>query len=204
MPPGDVRTRIELGNSAPKPEDDAEPAPGSASARAATPAAVHAGVVKWFDVTRGFGFVVADDPQVGDILIHFSVLHEHDRRSLPEGARVVCETVRRDRGVQASAILSIDLSTAIEPVRSRGGGDRIERLKAIADAGPFEPVAVKWFNRLKGYGFLVRDSDAGDVFVHMETLRRAGIDEVEPDERLRARIVTGDKGPLAVAVEREE
>lgn len=165
---------------------------------------VHGGIVKWFDATRGFGFVVADDPAIGDILIHFSVLQDHGRRSLPEGARVVCETVRRDRGLQASAILSIDLSDVVEPVRPRGGGDRIDRLKAIADAGPFEPVAVKWFNRLKGYGFLIRDAQPGDVFVHMETLRRAGIEEVEPDDRMQARIVEGDKGPLAVAVERND
>ena len=204
-----------MGNSALSPDDD-DALSGSgdvpASARADDALApdahggpdVHSGIVKWFDVTRGFGFVVADDPLVGDILIHFSVLEDHGRRSLPEGTRVVCETVRRDRGVQASAILSIDLTTAVEPVRGRGGGDRIERLKAIADAGPFEPVTVKWFNRLKGYGFLVRMSSGADVFVHMETLRRAEIDEVEPDEPLRARIVDGDKGPLAVAVEREE
>lgn len=163
---------------------------------------VHAGTVKWFDVTRGFGFAVADDPSVGDILLHFSVLHDHGRRSLPEGARVVCETVRRERGVQATAIVSIDVSNVIDVNRSRGGGDRVDRVALIDVAGPFEAVTVKWFNRLKGYGFLVRCAGGGDVFVHIETLRRAGIEEVEPDEALRARIVEGDKGPLAVAVER--
>ncbi len=183
---------------------DARALAGAGSDLSSTETDVHGGIVKWFDVTRGFGFIVADDPAVGDILLHFSVLQDHGRRSLPEGARVVCETVRRDRGVQASAILSIDVSDVVEPPRGRSGGDRIERLKAIADAGPFEPVAVKWFNRLKGYGFLVRESSGADVFVHMETLRRAGIEEVEPEDRLRARIVDGDKGPLAVAVERKE
>jgi CspA family cold shock protein len=162
------------------------------------------GTLKWFDVTRGFGFLVGDDPAVGDILVHFSILQPHGRRSLPEGARVECLAVQRARGMQASEILSIDLSGAIEPeMRPRSNNDRIDPAAMAEDAGPFEPVTVKWFNRLKGYGFLVRDADSADIFIHMETLRRAGIAEVEPDQPLRARIVEGRKGPLAVVVEEE-
>ena len=173
----------------------ADPAPGES---------FYAGTIKWFDVTRGFGFLV-DDDQAGDILIHFSVLQPHGRRSLPEGARLECLAVKRERGLQASAILSIDLSGAVEPPpRARHDGDRIDPVAMLDQAGPYEAVAVKWFNRLKGYGFLVRSADSADIFVHMETLRRAGLHEVEPDQRLRARIVEGRKGPLAVAVERDD
>ncbi|MGZ8350324.1 MAG: cold-shock protein [Allosphingosinicella sp.] len=162
------------------------------------------GTVKWFDATRGFGFVVSDDAQ-GDILIHFSVLKEHDRRSLPEGAIVECLVVEQERGLQARRVLNIDLSKAIVPELGRTSGsqaDRIDPAALLDEAGPFELVRVKWFNRLRGYGFLVRDDDeTKDIFVHMETVRRGGLSDLIPDQPLRARIAVGRKGPLAVEVE---
>ncbi len=160
------------------------------------------GRVKWFDATRGFGFLVSEDCD-GDILVHFSVLKEHGRRSVPEGATIECIAAHQDRGLQARKILSIDLSTALPmPVRPvQASGERADR-KALSDsAGEYEPVEVKWFNRVKGYGFLNR-AGAGeggeDIFVHMETVRLSEIIDLEPGQQLQARIAEGRKGLTAV------
>ena len=162
------------------------------------------GTVKWFDATRGFGFIVADGAK-GDILVHFSVLKEHDRRSLPEGAVVECLVAEQERGLQARRVLSIDLSKAVVPELGRNVAahtDRIDPAALLDEAGAFELVRVKWFNRLRGYGFLVREGDdSQDIFVHMETVRRGGLNDLVPDQPLRARIAVGRKGPLAVEVE---
>jgi CspA family cold shock protein len=159
------------------------------------------GRVKWFDATRGFGFLVCDGLE-GDVLLHFSVLREHGRRSVPEGAIVEVVPVRHERGLQAKRVISIDLSAALpqQPRSSMSPSERSDR-KALADAaGEFEPVEVKWFNRVRGYGFVKRPDDVGgeDVFVHMETVRHAHLGDLQPGQMLEARIAPSGKGLTAV------
>lgn len=164
------------------------------------------GRVKWFDATRGFGFLVSDSVD-GDVLIHFSVLREHGRRSVPEGAEITCVPVRLERGLQAKRILSIDVSQALPPAQrsSTSSVDRADRRQLSEEAGPFEPVEVKWFNRVRGYGFVRRPDDSGgDIFVHMETVRKAQVGELEPGRMLMARIAPSAKGLTAVDLMAED
>jgi CspA family cold shock protein len=165
------------------------------------------GRVKWFDATRGFGFLVCDDIE-GDVLLHFSVLREHGRRSVPEGAIIECVAVRLERGLQAKKVISIDLSAAL-PQQARSAMPLSERAdrKALADtAGEFEPVEVKWFNRVRGYGFLKRPDESGgeDVFIHMETVRQAHLPELQPGQMVEARIAPSGKGLTAIELRGNE
>ena len=159
------------------------------------------GRVKWFDATRGFGFLVSDQVD-GDVLLHFSVLREHGRRSVPEGATIECVPVQLDRGLQAKKVLSIDTSTALpQPMRSSiPVTERADRRALSESAGAFEPVEVKWFNRVRGYGFVKRPDALGgeDVFVHMETVRISHLPELQPGQHLEARVAPSGKGLTAI------
>jgi CspA family cold shock protein len=154
------------------------------------------GLIKWFDISKGYGFIKPAGGSQGDILLHQTCVRQSGFKAAYEGAKVVCEAVQGPKGLQAKRLLSLDNSTASPQAATL---QRTARYLA-EPRGPAFEATVKWFNRGKGYGFVSRGPETPDIFVHMETLRRCGIRELRHGQRVTVRAGDGPKGELAAEI----
>jgi CspA family cold shock protein len=156
------------------------------------------GIIKWFDVSKGYGFIIPDNG-MPDVLLHVTCLRRDGYQVAYEGARVVVEALQRPRGLQAFRILSMDESTAIHPAQMSPPRTHV----SVTPTSGLERAQVKWFNRLRGFGFLTRGEGTPDIFVHMETLRRFGLAELRPGQFVLVRFGPGPKGLMAAEIRAE-
>jgi CspA family cold shock protein len=156
------------------------------------------GVIKWFDASKGYGFIVPDNGSP-DVLLHVTVLRRDGYQTAYEGARLVCECVQRQKGYQAFRIVSMDESTAIHPAQMMPPRTHV----SVTPTSGLERAQVKWFNRLRGFGFLTCGEGTPDIFVHMETLRRYGMTELRPGQYVLVRFGPGSKGMMAAEIQPE-
>lgn len=156
------------------------------------------GVIKWFDASKGYGFIVPDNGWP-DVLLHVTILRRDGYQTAYEGARVVCECVQRQKGYQAFRVVSMDESTAIHPAQMLPPRTHV----SVTPTSGLERAQVKWFNRLRGFGFLTCGEGTPDIFVHMETLRRYGMTELRPGQYVLVRYGPGSKGMMAAEIQPE-
>lgn len=154
------------------------------------------GTIKWFDVAKGFGFIIPDASAMGDILLHVTCLRRDGYQTALEGARVAALVRRGEKGFQAFRILSMDTSTAVHPAEDQAPRTHV----IVTPESGLERALVKWFNRTKGFGFLTRGETTEDIFVHMETLRRYGVTELRPGQVVLVRYGRGEKGLMAAEI----
>jgi CspA family cold shock protein len=153
-----------------------------------------AGSIKWFDAAKGYGFIVPDNG-LPDILLHITVLRREGFSNALEGARIVCEATKRAKGLQVFRVVSMDESTVVHP-STIPARTHVQ----VVPSGGFEIAIVKWFNRVRGFGFLTRGEGTQDIFVHMETLRKYGFAELRPGDTVLVRFGDGPKGLMASEV----
>lgn len=157
---------------------------------------VVSGVVKWFDPTKGFGFVLSDEGGP-DILLHVNVLRNYGQSSVADGARIKVSAHKTERGVQATQVHAISPPQAMETAALADimGVDP----KDVA-AAPIEPARVKWFDKSKGFGFANIFGKSEDIFLHIEVLRQSGLSDLQPGEALALRVILGERGKMAAEV----
>ena len=155
------------------------------------------GVIKWFDVAKGYGFIIPDNG-MADVLLHVACLARDGYQTAYEGSRVVCEVIVGPKGLLASRVISMDQSTAIHPSQMPPR----THVSVVPTSG-LERAQVKWFNRLRGFGFLTRGAGTPDIFVHMETLRRFGMTQLQPGQFVLVRFGPGPNGLMAAEIHPE-
>lgn len=155
-----------------------------------------AGRVKWFDPGKGFGFILVEEGG-SDILLHANVLRNFGQGSVADGARITVLAQQTARGAQAVEVLEIlppegDVGAPIEDL---GDSDA-----ATIAALPLEPARVKWFDKVKGFGFANAFGRPEDIFIHVEVLRRSGLADLMAGEAVCLQVIEGKRGRMAARV----
>jgi CspA family cold shock protein len=159
-----------------------------------------AGKVKWFNRSKGFGFIVPNDGG-SDVFLPLSALERSGHSEAPDGASIVFDWTQGPKGRAVAQVIEIDTSTAAPRAprenRFRAGDGQDEQ------AGPAESLdgVVKWYDPARGFGFILPNDGSKDVFVHVTALRRSRIDMLEPGQAVRMAVTQARRGREAGSIE---
>jgi cold shock protein len=161
-----------------------------------TAAQVMRGEVKWFDPSKGFGFILSEEAG-SDILLHANVLRNFGQSTVADGASISVIVQQTQRGVQAVEVLSITPPEGAGFALAEEGDPKTAAEIALL---PMEPARVKWFDKGKGFGFANVFGISEDVFIHIEILRLSGFADLAAGEAISLRIIDGKRGRMAAQV----
>jgi CspA family cold shock protein len=139
------------------------------------------GTVKWFNPTKGFGFI---QPDAGgeDVFVHASAVERAGIYSLNEGDLVTYELEQDRRSGKTSAGNLVVTGQGAPPARTERPARSFDRPRPSfgsggggGGAGGSGSGVVKWFNQTKGFGFIQPNDGGGDVFVHISAVEQAGL-----------------------------
>ena len=155
--------------------------------------------VKWFNLTKGFGFVQPSDGSA-DAFLHISVVERSGHRNLPEGATIICDLSAGQKGAQVAEIHSVESMPAAPPYGGHRDSHGGRHGGAHGESAEIEGT-VKFYSAEKGFGFIIPDDGSKDVFISARVLERAGLQTLGPNQRVRVAARVGQKGPTADRIE---
>lgn len=146
--------------------------------------------LKWFNGSKGFGFVVPEDESF-DAFLHITTLQNLGVHSIGEGAVLMCTIYDGPKGKQVKDVTEILDEGAQSTVPEINEEDGTMTMGGL----------VKWYKPEKGFGFIIPDDRMKDIFIHQSCLERLEIDELKAGQRVKVTLKIVDKGREAVGVE---
>lgn len=160
------------------------------------------GKIKWFNRSKGFGFVLPEDG-AGDIFLPLAVLERSGFEEAPDGASVVFEWAQGPKGRAVTQVLELDASTAAPRAPREIRGRPRDNGGWGGETGPAESLdgVVKWYDPARGFGFILPNDGGKDIFVHITALRRSGLEGLESGQPVRMMVAQARRGREASSIE---
>ena len=171
---------------------------GSASSINSSGPALDA-TVKWFKADKGYGFVELAGGQ-GDAFLHANALHAAGHDTVPSGAKLRVQVGAGAKGAQVTRVLEVDTSGIVERPQRTGDSPRARRVPPDPSTAVSVTGRVKWFDDVKGFGFVASEDGGKDIFVHISILGPAGISHLTEGQQVSMRVVDTPKGREAISL----